>query len=134
MFVSQHFRKSEFDCPCCGLGGDAMDPKLLMVADAVRKHLGPLKVSSGYRCEDHNELIGSTPRSQHRLGTAGDFTFVRRSDINPVNILRLYVTFEDIARKHLDGYGIGLYNTFVHFDVRNSRARWESFDWPRFSS
>lgn len=34
----------------------------------------PLNIHSGYRCPDLNTAIGSTPRSQHMLCEAADFT------------------------------------------------------------
>jgi uncharacterized protein YcbK (DUF882 family) len=131
MDVSKYFKKSEFDCVCCGVGGDEIDPRLLLVADEVRKRIGPMVLNSGYRCQEHNALIGSSEASQHRQKTAGDFTLARRSDRTPINMARLYILFEDVARRHLNGYGIGLYNTFVHFDVREERSRWSKFDWPK---
>ena len=32
----------------------------------------PMKVNSGYRCKELNEIVGGVPTSQHRLGEAAD--------------------------------------------------------------
>ncbi len=34
--------------------------------------VGPLHVSSGFRCEEPNRINGGVPNSQHRLGQAAD--------------------------------------------------------------
>lgn len=33
----------------------------------------PIRITSGYRCDDLNKLIGGSPTSQHRYGEAADF-------------------------------------------------------------
>ena len=133
VWSAEFFTQAEFVCACCGKGADLICPRLLLVADEVRRRLGPLKINSGYRCPEHNLEIGSNNASQHIKGKAADFTLARAADReNPVNILRLYITLEEVGRRHLgSGFGIGLYNSFVHFDTRNGAARWCEFDWPR---
>lgn len=36
------------------------------------KYGKPMKVNSGYRCKELNEIVGGVPTSQHRLGEAAD--------------------------------------------------------------
>lgn len=44
------------------------------VLEPLRAHLGiPIKISSGYRCEVLNSLIGGAKSSQHKIGQAADF-------------------------------------------------------------
>lgn len=40
--------------------------------DKIRERWGPLYVSSGYRCEELNRIIGGSPTSMHRFGCAAD--------------------------------------------------------------
>ena len=43
------------------------------VLDPARERFGQrIRVSSGYRCEELNRLVGGTPHSQHLLGEAAD--------------------------------------------------------------
>lgn len=56
------------------------------ILDPARKELGmPIIVTSGYRSEKVNSLIGGVPNSQHRLGEAADIV-VPGSD----NMLKLF--------------------------------------------
>ncbi len=46
---------------------------LIKVFDNLRLLCGePLKISSGYRCTLHNEMVGGSPRSRHLSGEALD--------------------------------------------------------------
>jgi hypothetical protein len=42
------------------------------ILQPARKALGPLKISSGFRSEDLNKLVGGSENSDHRLGYAAD--------------------------------------------------------------
>lgn len=59
---------------------EALMPNLLRLAEmleAVRKVFGrAVFISSGYRCERVNQLVGSTPPSRHCLALAADFTIL----------------------------------------------------------
>jgi hypothetical protein len=49
--------------------------KVARMLDAVERRLGrPLRISSGYRGEALNQLVGGVPLSQHRTGQAVDFS------------------------------------------------------------
>lgn len=49
--------------------------RLALLLEQVRVAVGgkPVMVSSGYRSKQVNDAVGSTDRSQHRLGCAADF-------------------------------------------------------------
>lgn len=52
---------------------DNLHQLCLNVLEPIRDWLGrPVYVSSGYRCEALNELVGGSPRSRHMLGLAAD--------------------------------------------------------------
>ena len=96
--------------------------------------------NSGLRCPSHNQAVGGSANSLHlphgslQQGYAGDFTFANPALRSGINLLRLYVLFESYGRA--DGNtGLGLYDTFIHVDLRGqlgmSSARWSGeFSWP----
>ena len=73
----RYFTRAEFRCPCGKCGGFPVEPDETMVraVDKVRDHFGaPVIVSSGVRCQAHNdELDGSVKNSYHLRGKAMDF-------------------------------------------------------------
>lgn len=113
--ISKNFKRKEFACKC-GCDYDSINPKLIPVLEDMREYFGkPVIVNSGCRCETHNRNVKGAPNSQHLYGNASD---VRINGVPPVEIYRYF------DRKYPNTFGIGLYNTFVHIDVREKRARW----------
>lgn len=43
------------------------------VLDPIRAVVGPVRITSGYRCEDLNKAIGGAENSRHIYGLAADF-------------------------------------------------------------
>ena len=65
---------SELQCPCCG--EVKIDNAFLARLRLAREIAGvPFHISSGYRCEKHNEEVGSTSRN-HIEGKAADLVVV----------------------------------------------------------
>lgn len=63
--LTDHFSRSEFVCSC-GCGLDEMDPVLIEKLEEVRVLLGrPIRITSGVRCQAHNDKIGGVPTSAH---------------------------------------------------------------------
>ena len=94
-----------------------LDPRLVALVGIVSNHFGgkPLEVVSGYRAYTPTQY---TPHSNHNLGKALDF----RVRGVPNEALR------DFCRT-LRSAGCGYYpnSTFVHLDVRDTKAYW--IDW-----
>lgn len=69
----EHFSEGEFVCRC-GCGRADMDPDLLHRLQSLRYRFGgPLIISSGFRCPDHNERVSGTGRDgPHTTGKAVD--------------------------------------------------------------
>ena len=113
-FPGRHFRRDEFACKCkCGF--NVIDAELLKVLNRLRETFNtPIKINSGARCAAHNKAVGGSPKSQHLLGKAADITMNR----TPQEV------FNHLDYIYHDCYGIGLYDTFVHIDVREKKARW----------
>ena len=80
----------------------------------------PIKVNSAYRSPEHNAKIGGVPKSQHLLGKAADIVV---KDM-PTDVLYQYIEDAISNGEMLQG-GLGLYDTFVHYDIRGTKARWD---------
>ena len=91
--------------------------ELAEVLEAIRVHFDrPVVVSSGYRTEAHNAAKGGAAYSRHKYGMAAD---IRIYGVSPVDIAAYAETL-------LKGRGgIGIYKSFCHVDVRETRSRWQ---------
>ncbi|MHB9030983.1 MAG: YcbK family protein [Candidatus Latescibacterota bacterium] len=116
-YVTEHFRYSDFRCPCCStlkiVPGFYAHLRLL---ERMRRELGfPIAVNSGYRCEHHNREVGGAAHSWHLLFA----TDIRPVDGSPAKLAAMHR-----AAERLDFGGIGRYDTFLHLDLRPDPARW----------
>lgn len=114
--LSPNFTRNELACPCCGVL--VFDPALLYVLEATRAHFKrTVRVTSAYRCLEHNKAVGGATTSMHRTGQAAD---IQVSGIAPAVVHAwLDATFGFMV-------GLGAGKTFTHVDV-NSRTparRW----------
>lgn len=130
--ITRNFSEYEFRCRCKEKGYD--DPlsycggisiyhhSLVAKLQSLRDKIGrPVIVTSGYRCPAYNRRpmnkggVGGSPQSLHMFGKAADI-YVEGWD--PVEVASL--------AEEIGFTGIGLYNTFVHVDVRDGvPARWD---------
>ena len=114
--LSKNFKVKEFAC------SDKSDPifiapKLVTILQKVRTHFGkPVKITSAYRTVEHNKSVGGVKDSQHLYGMAAD---IKITGVPPKDVAA-YV--EKLMPKT---GGIGIYDTFVHVDVRDTRSRWK---------
>ena len=115
MKLSKHFSSNEFACNCqCGF--EEVNPELIDVLEDLREAYGmPITINSGCRCPIHNKAVGGEPNSEHMKGTAADISMTGMPTIK----IKQY-----LDNKYPNKYGIGLYKTWVHIDVRSKRARW----------
>ena len=88
---------------------------------ALRDFLGePIRINSAYRSEAHNKAIGGVKTSQHILGKAAD---IKVKDLDTKD---LYLIIESLIEVgDMKEGGLGLYDTFVHYDIRGYKARWD---------
>ena len=73
----KYFVIDEFVCKCgCGLGrrnDDLLPAALIMALDAIRESIKmPVRVTSGWRCPEHNGKSGGVAASKHLRGYAVD--------------------------------------------------------------
>ena len=118
--LSTNFSRHEFACHgdhCCDHSAP-ISTELVSALQSLRETIGQsLTVSSGFRCRKHNRAIHGSKDSQHCLGMAADL------DV-PENL-----TSEELAQaaEQIPAFyrgGIGVYATWIHVDVRGTRARW----------
>lgn len=117
MKLSAHFDSKEFACKD-GCGYDEPDKKLVDALEVLRSKAGdkPLIINSACRCQTHNKAVKGSPNSQHLKGKA--------ADVRPPTGMTT-AKFAEIAEQTGLFGGVGIYNTFVHVDVRKGKARWD---------
>ncbi len=114
--VSENFTVAEFASKD-GSRVVIINPKLPEYLQKARDHFGkPMIITSGYRTTAHNIKVGGVSNSQHVFGNAADVS------IPGVSVVDLYNYFCEIAG---NSCGIGIYDTFVHFDVRSVKSRFD---------
>ena len=94
--------------------------KLANQLEAIRNKIGkPLIINISYRPKWWEKKQGRSGTSQHCLGKASDLR------VNGMTPKELHAVIEELISNGdiLQG-GLGLYNTFVHYDIRGTRARW----------
>lgn len=121
--LSTNFTESEMECQCrydsCDI--QTMDERLLEKLQKVRDRFGkPLKVTSAFRCEKHQNDLRKTgiktamSRSQHELGMAVD---IRPLDFSKEEMERLFPILSEEFK------AIGISPRFFHVDMRSDRIR-----------
>ncbi|SFO12410.1 Peptidase M15 [Capnocytophaga haemolytica] len=91
---------------------------LQVLRDYLKK---PIVINSGYRTEEHNKAVGGSPNSQHKVGKAADIC------VEGMTPYQLHQTIERlIAEGKMQQGGLGLYNNFVHYDIRGVKTRWDN--------
>ena len=92
------------------------DIKLVFLLESIRERFKkPVKITSASRCPEHNKASNGVKTSKHLQGIACD---IQIKDVKPYDI---YCFVDDYSPNH---YGVGLYDSFTHIDVRKTKARW----------
>ncbi len=110
----KHFKPSEFACKCgqCDGGAERMDYDLLKMLDQAREEAGvPFKITSGYRCAEHNAAVGGVKDSAHVYGFAVDIAALS----SPARYAVVRALLMLGARR------VGIADTFVHVDVDDAK-------------
>ena len=95
-------------CDCCGVKG--MEPSFLELLDHIRDEVGPMTVTSGYRCAAKNMETSST-------GASGPHTHGRAVDIRANSDMR-YRILAAAMKQGITRFGIA--NSFIHIDNLSS--------------
>ena len=122
--MTKNFSKHEFDSKCGAEMPVDVFHNVVKVATQLqylRNKLGkPIRVNSAYRSPEHNAKVGGVKTSQHLLGKAADIVIKGMPTTELYNFIEEAISNGDM----LQG-GLGLYDTFVHYDIRGSKARWD---------
>lgn len=113
--LSNNFKVNEFACKD---GSDVIfvSPELVSILQKIRDYFGKaVNINSGYRTPTYNKSVGGASQSQHLYGTAAD---IRIAGVEPKDVAAYAETLL------FNTGGIGIYNNFVHVDVRKEKARW----------
>lgn len=129
--VTAHFSIDEFNChdgtpyPREWIG-DRLLP-LCRVLEALRDELGgkPVTILSGYRTPAHNEALrdadgsgtGVAKNSQHLVGRAADITV---KGCTPAEVHEALLRLDAAGKIGIGG--LGLYQRWVHVDIRDRAA------------
>jgi len=123
MKLTKNFNKSEFDCSCgCDMPKEVLInvQKLANQLQILRDRVGvSIKINSSYRCPKKNKAIGGVSNSQHILGKAADVVISGFKASKTFDLISELIDKGDM----LQG-GLGSYNTFTHYDIRKTKARW----------
>lgn len=124
MQLTPNFKLSEFDCK----DGTKVPEQYISNAQKVAKNLQVLRdhlkvpvsiTGSGYRTPSWNKKQGGAPKSQHLTCSAAD---INAKGYTPK---KLAAEIEKlIASGKMQQGGLGIYKTFVHYDIRGTKARW----------
>ena len=124
MQITPNFSRSEFDCK----DGTKVPPEYMENLERLCKNLEvlreyvkkPVKISgSGYRTREHNENVGGVSRSLHLTAKAADIS------VEGCSGKALYNIIEQLIKSgRMEQGGLGMYDGWVHYDIRGNRARW----------
>ena len=96
--------------------------RTVRAVNAIHRAYTPgVRIVSGYRSPAYNAAVRGALRSQHLQGLAVDMVPLD-GDVSGLNQAVLAL----IQSGALSEGGIGLYRTFLHYDLRGSKARWGS--------
>ncbi len=113
--IIEYFKPHEFSCKCgkCyGILGINFD--LVLELEVLRKAYGlPIKVNSGYRCEDHVETKKNPTSSHHVGGNA--------VDISVKTSRERYMILDVIFKQDLF-QRIGIGKDFLHLDIDKDKS------------
>jgi uncharacterized protein YcbK (DUF882 family) len=123
MKITNNFNLQEFDSKC----GREMPSQVVTNIIELAKNLQVLRdevkksiqITSGYRSPEHNAKVKGAKNSMHITGMAAD---IKVSGMTPKQVAEVIERL--IAEKKMKEGGIGIYKTWLHYDHRNTKARW----------
>ena len=121
--LSKNFNWKEFESKDGAVMPDDVKENIKLLVnelEIIRSAIGkPMKVNSGYRSPAHNKKVGGKSKSFHMKGMAVDFS------VPGMTIKQIKDLIEKlISEKKIKQGGLGTYPTFVHYDIRGTKARW----------
>ena len=131
--MTKNFKLKEFECNDGSKMPLEVYENIIKLANQLqflRDYTGrPISINSAYRSPDYNKKIGGAHKiingervetSQHVFGKAADITI---QSLKPAEVFMIIEELIDMG--HMLQGGLGLYDTFVHYDIRRTKARWD---------
>ena len=123
MKLTENFNKIEFESK----DGSEMPDSVLVNVKELAKNLQiirdlvcvPITINSAYRNAIYNKQIGGANKSLHLVGKASDITIKGMTPKEVHTLLSNLMEEGTIAEG-----GLGSYNSFTHYDIRGTKARW----------
>lgn len=123
MQVTKNFNLNEFNSKCGRPMPENIKKNIIelinnlqVIRDEVKV---PISITSGYRSSEHNAKVKGAKDSQHVKGTAVDF---KVKGLKPKEVA---VIVERLIKEgKIKQGGIGIYPSWVHYDIRGIKARW----------
>lgn len=124
MQLTKNFKKEEFDSKDgAEMPKDVLENIKLLAkyVQLIRNEVGvPLVINSGYRSPQHNAKVGGVKNSYHVQGKASD---LKPKGITPKQLYDVIIKL--IKGGVIYNGGVGLYDTFVHYDIGWQGVRWD---------
>ena len=121
--LTSNFSKSEFDCKDGSEMPNDVFKNITVLAEnmqVLREEIAvPITLTNGYRSVSHNKKVGGAKNSQHLFGLACDMQVKGMTPKEVADVIERL-----IKEGKMKQGGIGLYKTFVHYDIRGTKARW----------
>jgi uncharacterized protein YcbK (DUF882 family) len=121
--LTNNFTLQEFNSKCGRDIPNNVLPNIIQLAknlqvlrDAVGKSIS---ITSGYRSPQHNKKIGGAKDSQHVKGMAAD---IKVAGMTPKEVALVIEGLIESGKMRQGG--IGIYASWVHYDIRGTKARW----------
>jgi uncharacterized protein YcbK (DUF882 family) len=121
--LTNNFTLQEFNSKCGRDIPNNVLPNIIQLAknlqvlrDAVGKSIS---ITSGYRSPQHNKKIGGAKDSQHVKGMAAD---IKVAGMTPKEVALVIEGLIESGKMRQGG--IGIYPSWVHYDIRGTKARW----------
>jgi uncharacterized protein YcbK (DUF882 family) len=105
----KNFNLDEFKCKC-GCDHVSIHSDLLDLLQTARNIIGPIQITSAFRCPEHNDNVSST-------GLSGPHTTSKAVDIHVSNSQHRKELIDYFAPKVT---GLGIAKTFIHIDILTS--------------
>ena len=115
--ITPNFTRAEWRCPCCLK--DDHDKHFVDMLQELRNAIGPMPLSSAYRCERYNKRIGGVGGAAHIKGIGADVL---------ISGERAMQCFEQARRIGFSGIGLSqkgpIQSHFIHLDILPRKAFW----------
>jgi len=124
MKLTVNFNREEFECSDGSEMPLEVFNNIVQLAEnleVVRAHFGaPITINSAYRSPVYNRSVGGAVNSQHLGGKAADVVI---DGVTPDEVADAIDFLIEVGL--MKEGGLGRYDTFTHYDIRGTKARWD---------